>query len=184
MKLFGALIIILSLAICASGNASAETKETVVKPDEIAIETEGLVCDYCSYGLGKKLKKLPFVDTKGRGNKGILTDIKNQIVTISILPDVKVDLGEIYSSIKSSGYNVINIHFWLSGNMEDKDGKILLSDSRYGHMFELTGDMSKGLNKNNTIELKAHINKGDLPPDKDKPIKIIVDSINSPKETL
>ena len=77
---------------------------------------KGLVCPSCAIGIRVKVGKLPFVDVS-RYKRGVDMDIKSQLLTIALLPDVKTDKRSINKAVSNAGYDVVE---WYS--MED--GKI------------------------------------------------------------
>ena len=60
-----------------------------------------------------KVGKLPFVDVT-RYKRGVDMDIKSQLLTVALLPDVKTDTRSINKAVTSAGYEVAE---WYS--MED-----------------------------------------------------------------
>ncbi len=89
-------------------HASAQEKVTV-NPNEVVIIVHGIVCSFCSQGVTKKLSKLPFVDPS-KYTKGIKVDIENQKVIVAIKPNLHTDFDQIFSSIKSGGYEPITAY--------------------------------------------------------------------------
>jgi hypothetical protein len=68
----------------------------------------GIVCSFCSVGVRKKLSKLPFID-KSKYKDGVLVEIESQKVTIAIKPGAKLDVNAAFESIKSGGYEPVNV---------------------------------------------------------------------------
>ncbi|RDX37285.1 hypothetical protein DZA50_02510 [Kangiella sp. HD9-110m-PIT-SAG07] len=102
MKQYLAIIISFTALFLLSFPISAK-KETSVKPNQAVITVSGAVCSYCTFGIQKKLTKLPFIDTD-KLNKGSLMDIENQRLTVAIKPSVAIDMQLIYKAIRDGGY--------------------------------------------------------------------------------
>ncbi len=79
-------------------------KEITIKQNEVVVEVPGIVCSFCSFGLQKNLSKLKYVD-RSKYKEGIYVDIENQLVTIAVKPNEKVEIALANESIKSGGYD-------------------------------------------------------------------------------
>ncbi|MEM9624546.1 MAG: heavy metal-associated domain-containing protein [Pseudomonadota bacterium] len=75
---------------------------------DYVIQVDGIVCEFCSFGVTKKLSKLPFIND-AKYNKGVLVDAENQLVTVAIRPDTALDQAALYSAIEDGGYNPVAI---------------------------------------------------------------------------
>ena len=85
---------------------------------DFVINVNGIVCEFCSIGVTKKVSKLSFID-KSKYNKGVKVQIKNQMVTIAVKDDALLDKDALYAAIESGGYNPVEI-FELTENGEQR----------------------------------------------------------------
>ncbi len=75
---------------------------------DYVVQVNGIVCEFCSLGVAKKVSKLPFID-QTRFDKGVQVNIENQMVTIAVKPDSKLDKEALFEAIESGGYNPVEI---------------------------------------------------------------------------
>lgn len=61
--------LIAAALLCALLSAPTIAKDYVVS-------VNGIVCEFCAFGVAKKIRKLPFID-KTQLDKGIRVDIEN-----------------------------------------------------------------------------------------------------------
>jgi len=73
-----------------------------------AVDVEGIVCELCSYGVAKKLRKLDFIDPS-QFEKGVKVDIENQTVYIAVRDNSILDREALFTTIESGGYNPVNV---------------------------------------------------------------------------
>lgn len=69
-------------------------------------EVHGIVCQFCSYGVAKKVSKLGFIDPAAY-KKGVKVDIENQSVYFGVKAGAKFDQAALYEAIRSGGYEPI-----------------------------------------------------------------------------
>ena len=72
------------------------------------INVNGIVCEFCAFGIAKKLRKLPFIDPT-QFEEGVKVDIQNQRVYVSIKEGEAVDQEALFDAIKSGGYDPIKM---------------------------------------------------------------------------
>ncbi len=72
------------------------------------IHVNGIVCEFCAFGVAKKLRKLDFIDPS-QFEDGVKVDIENQRVYISVQDDLPLDREAIFVAIKSGGYDPIKM---------------------------------------------------------------------------
>lgn len=72
------------------------------------VRVHGMVCELCSYGVAKNIRKLPFVDKSAYEN-GVKVDIKNQQVFVAISQETPWEKATLFEAIEDGGYNPINI---------------------------------------------------------------------------
>lgn len=84
--------------------------------DDYVITVNGMVCEFCSLGVTKKIAKLPFID-RSKYTDGVDVEIENQKVTIAVKEGDVLDKDALFEAIESGGYNPIEI-FALSADGE------------------------------------------------------------------
>jgi len=89
-------------------------------PDTVQVYAKGLICESCGLGVRKKLQRLAFVDTS-KPKKGIIMDVKSQLVSISLKQGQSADIKAIKKAIKGAGYDPVYLY--------QLDGKTLKSVS-------------------------------------------------------
>ncbi len=94
------------LAFCITLFATAALAEDYV------IEVNGIVCEFCSLGVTKKIAKLPFID-RSKYTDGVDVEIEHQRVTIAVKDGATLDRDALFKAIESGGYNPVEI-FTLS----------------------------------------------------------------------
>jgi len=78
-------------------------------PDTVQIYAKGLICESCGLGVRKKLQKLKFVDTS-KPHKGIVMNVKSQLVSVSLKKGHSFDLEAIRKAVKGAGYDPITLY--------------------------------------------------------------------------
>ena len=76
---------------------------------DYVVNVNGLVCEFCSLGVTKKVSKLPFID-HSKYNNGVKVEIESQMVTIAVKPDATLDKEALFAAIESGGYNPEKIY--------------------------------------------------------------------------
>lgn len=84
-----------------SPNKSAFTQNYVVS-------VHGIVCEFCSYGVAKKLRKLDFIDP-AQLDKGVKVEIANQLVFIAVREEAELNKQALYKAIESGGYQPVTL---------------------------------------------------------------------------
>ena len=72
------------------------------------VNVNGIVCEFCAYGVGKKIRKLPFIDPS-QYDEGVKVDIENQRVFVAVREDALLDKPALFKAIESGGYDPIDI---------------------------------------------------------------------------
>ena len=72
------------------------------------VKVNGIVCEFCAYGVGKKIRKLPFIDPS-QYDEGVRVDIENQRVFVAVREDALFDKSALFKAIESGGYNPVDI---------------------------------------------------------------------------
>ena len=72
------------------------------------INVHGIVCEFCAYGIGKKIRVLPFIDP-AHYDGGVKVDIESQQVFVAIREGASLDKAALFNAIKSGGYDPIEI---------------------------------------------------------------------------
>lgn len=78
-------------------------------PDTVQVYAKGLICESCGLGVRKKLQRLAFVDTS-KPKKGIIMNVKSQLVSISLKQGRFADIKAIKKAIKGAGYDPITLY--------------------------------------------------------------------------
>ena len=78
---------------------------------------KGLVCPSCAIGIRVKVGKLPFVDVS-RYKRGVDMDIKSQLLTVALLPDVKTDKRSINKAVSNAGYDAVEWYSMEGGKIK------------------------------------------------------------------
>ena len=77
--------------------------------ENYVISVNGIVCEFCAYGVSKKIRKLPFIDPS-QYDRGVKVDIENQKVFVALREDALLDKSALFEAIESGGYDPIDIH--------------------------------------------------------------------------
>lgn len=101
-----------ALLLLSSFSIPAEAADYVV-------DVNGIVCEFCSLGVAKKVAKLPFIDTS-RYTNGVSVDIENQKVTIAVKDGAELDVDALFKAIESGGYNPIRVQELVADNATDE----------------------------------------------------------------
>ena len=81
------------------------------------VYVKGLVCPSCAIGIRVKVSKLPFVDVT-RYKRGVDMDIKSQLLTVALLPNVKMDTRNIDKAVSNAGYEVVEWYSMEGGKLK------------------------------------------------------------------
>jgi len=76
--------------------------------ENYVVNVHGIVCELCSYGVAKKVRKLSFID-KQQFDEGVKVDIENQMVYVAVREDAQVDKELLFKAIRSGGYDPVKI---------------------------------------------------------------------------
>ncbi len=109
------LVSILSLFTMINPAMAESEADVSVQTGEAVIIVHGIVCSFCSQGVTRNLSKLSFIDGS-KYTKGVKVEIESQKVTIAIKPDNKLDLPKVFKSIKSGGYDPIEVYVNTADN--------------------------------------------------------------------
>ena len=77
--------------------------------EDYVINVNGIVCEFCSIGVTKKIAKLPFID-RTKYTDGVSVEIENQMVTIAVKEGATLDRDALFEAIESGGYNPVEIY--------------------------------------------------------------------------
>lgn len=75
---------------------------------DFVVTVNGIVCEFCSLGVRKKVSRLPFID-RSKYDDGVDVDPENQKVTIAVRDDAELDREALFEAIRSAGYNPIDV---------------------------------------------------------------------------
>ena len=108
------IILLLTLSYGQSKIITMNNDVVIISQDEVVVEVLGMVCSLCAYGLEKGLSDLDEINKKKYDN-GIYIDINNQYIKISVLKNKSVDIDQVASVIRDSGFEA-NTIFELEDN--------------------------------------------------------------------
>ena len=74
------------------------------------VNVHGIVCEFCSFGVARNVKKLPFIDGS-QYKDGVKVKIENQMVFVAVRDDATLDKDALFDAIESGGYKPVKI--WL-----------------------------------------------------------------------
>lgn len=98
------LIGLLACMTAFAAEAAPETKKVpALKPDEVRLRVNGLVCAFCAQGLRKKVSKLDFVDIK-KPRKGVTVDEKNGYMLVALKTGNAPVWQDLFSAVEKAGY--------------------------------------------------------------------------------
>ena len=78
------------------------------KAQDYVVDVNGIVCEFCSLGVAKKVGRLPFVD-RSKYEKGVSVDAERQRVTLAVKENEALDVSALFAAIESAGYNPIEV---------------------------------------------------------------------------
>ena len=73
---------------------------------DYVVHVHGIVCQFCAFGVSKKVADLPFIDAS-RYDDGVNVEVENQTVTVAVKADARFDQAALYAAIKDGGYEPI-----------------------------------------------------------------------------
>ena len=76
--------------------------------EDYVINVNGIVCEFCAYGVSKKVAKLDFID-RSKYDDGVDVAIENQMVTIAVKDGAVLDKDALYEAIRDAGYDPVAI---------------------------------------------------------------------------
>jgi len=74
------------------------------------VSVHGIVCELCSFGVAKNIRKLPFIDST-QLDEGVRVDINNQQVTVAIKAETSISKSALFKAIEDGGYKPVSL--WL-----------------------------------------------------------------------
>ncbi len=92
----------------------AALKALKSSPTTVQVYAKGLVCESCALGIRKKVQRLDFVDT-GKPSKGVVLDVRSQLVSISLKKGETLDKQALAKAIKGAGYDPITLFILEKG---------------------------------------------------------------------
>ena len=152
--------------------------EIIVQPNEVVLETQGIVCSFCAYGAKKKLKKLDFIDFSAGKDEAIVTDIHRGLMTVKVMPDQPVDIKGIAKAVKKAGYKLVGVHMRLSGTLTAEENQYFLTSDSSGQRFEISGDALSNVEAGKNIDIQAHLDEAQIASQpKDEGYRFVVDTV-------
>ena len=92
---------VLTTLICALLSVSVSAQNYMVN-------VHGIVCELCSFGVAKNIRKLPFINPE-QYDDGVKVDINNQIVFVSVRADATLEKKALFEAIEKGGYNPVKL---------------------------------------------------------------------------
>jgi hypothetical protein len=81
------------------------------------VDVHGIVCEFCSLGVAKNIRRLSFIDNN-QFNNGVKVDIKNQTVFVGVRDDAVFDEQALFKAIEAGGYSPVKI--WQIDSLGEK----------------------------------------------------------------
>ena len=72
------------------------------------VNVHGIVCELCSFGVAKNIRKLPFINPE-QYDDGVKVDINNQMVFVSVRDNAALDKKALFEAIEKGGYNPVKL---------------------------------------------------------------------------
>ncbi|HQU16270.1 MAG: hypothetical protein B7Z66_00150 [Chromatiales bacterium 21-64-14] len=91
--------VLLGAVLAASLWIGAPLLAAPVAGPQYRIHVEGLACPFCAYGIEKKLSQIPGVD-------GVRTDIKSEIVTVTMQKDRVLREPAARKAVRDAGFTL------------------------------------------------------------------------------
>ncbi len=79
-----------------------------VMAQDYVVYVHGIVCELCSFGVAKKVRKLSFVDAT-KYQDGVRVDVANQHVYVAVRDDAELDQAALFAAIESGGYAPVKL---------------------------------------------------------------------------
>ena len=98
-------VALLSISLYSSQAFAQDSSELT---SNYVVSVHGIVCELCSYGVAKKIRKLSFVD-KTKYKKGVKVDINNQLVYVAVREDQSLDKSALFKAIEAGGYQPVTL---------------------------------------------------------------------------
>ena len=90
---------------------------TPATAENYVINVHGIVCELCSYGVAKNIRKLAFIDPS-QLDQGVKVDIENQMVFVAVAEGAVLDKPALFDAIESGGYKPVKI--WAVSDSGEK----------------------------------------------------------------
>ena len=117
------LLMVTSLFFSFAKNEPRQTNQQ----NQITIEMKGLVCSFCAAKVRRGLKKVSFIENKGK--KNIFVDVEKQVSIFKKRKGKKIDFKELKKVINEAGYQILKIHFYTKGKVHEKK-HFMVKDSK------------------------------------------------------
>lgn len=79
-----------------------------VSAQDYVVDVHGIVCELCSLGVAKKVRKLDFIDPS-RLDEGVRVDIEKQRVYLAVRAEAELDREALFAAIESGGYQPVEV---------------------------------------------------------------------------
>ena len=72
------------------------------------VNIHGMVCELCSFGVAKNIRKLSFINS-AEYDDGVKVDINNQLVYLAVRGDASLDREALFKAIEDGGYKPVKV---------------------------------------------------------------------------
>lgn len=127
------LVLLSAMSVHAQGSDTYKVQD----PSQLKIEVKGVVCSFCAYGTEKNLARLDFVNQNLFGGDGVLLDLENASITLSLRKDKKINFVNIAKAIEKGGYVTVAIHLQLVGSVVKQNGELFIQNEWNSQLFHL-----------------------------------------------
>ncbi len=81
---------------------------TSVQAQNYVVNIHGMVCELCSFGVAKNIRKLAFINA-AEYDDGVKVDINNQLVYLAVRDDANFDEDALFKAIEDGGYKPVKV---------------------------------------------------------------------------
>lgn len=75
---------------------------------QYVVNVHGIVCEFCSYGVAKNIRRLAFID-QSQLKEGVRVDIENQMVYLAVKDGATLNQQALFKAIKDGGYEPVKL---------------------------------------------------------------------------
>lgn len=121
----------------------------------LLLEVNGIVCNFCAFGIERDLKKFAAVDHNHFGGDGVLVDVDTSLVNVALKPKHNYSFADLNKAVKSAGYPVIAAFANVEGKVSQTSDGLIITARYNGQKYLVSDDKLKPfVNKNVKAKLK------------------------------